>query len=628
VIRRILSVALVALVALLVPAAAQAAGPRTTLHKATKALTAPTPAPAREGRNVTPLLKQLAVELPRLHGAAHTKAARLLARPTIGQGAPGELEYEVSEATPVCSTHFCVHYVKTTDDRPPLKDSNANGVPDYVESMSAVFEHVYAVENGDLAWTPPKSDGTRGCINGGPAGCAAKTDVYIKEVGDQGIYGYSAPDPDQRGNKQFAYLVMDNDYNAEQFPQYSGNALPPMEVTAAHEYNHVLQFNYDINEDAWMFEATATWMEDRVYTDVNDYRQYVTPWAQMTTVPLTYFSYDGSDPLNVKVYGDAVWNRWLESHYGDNVIRDAWAASLNVTPKSFAPAAFNASLNTKGTGFYNAFAQFATDSAEWRASNSSFAEGSSFPDIARQLAGTGDPVSLMPDRSSVSATLDHTSYVLIDVATPSTVPRMTFAVATPRGPRMAIALVGRVGNEVNGTAHEFLKLLPSGGPGTITIDNPGQYDRITGIAINADTSANRDAYGDWIYHRDSQSVSARASADFTAPHVTHRRPVRGTHNASPRARVTISFSERMFMLTSKTVKLVDAKGHVVKTRLALTTKGRKRRAGAGVDRVVLTPSKQLRKHVRYEVRLSRDLRDFGGNALRPSALTWSFRTHR
>ena len=153
-------------------------------------------------------------------------------------------------------------------------------------------------------------------------------------------------------------------------------------------------------------------------------------------------------------------------------------------------------------------------------------------------------------------------------------------------------------------------------------------DRITGVVINADTSATRDGFGDWVYHRDSQGVSARASADFTAPHVTHRRPLRGTHAASPHARVTISFSDRMFMLTTKTVKLMDSKGHLVKTRLSLTTKGRKRSPGAGADRAVLTPAKPLRKHARYEVRLSRDLRDFGGNSLRGSALSWSFTTHR
>jgi hypothetical protein len=323
-----------------------------------------------------------------------------------------------------------------------------------------------------------------------------------------------------------------------------------------------------------------------------------------------------------------VWNRWIESHYGDDVIRDAWGLSLGTTPKSFAPAAYNMALGTKGTGFFNAFAQFATDTAEWRASNSSFAEGSSFPDVDRQLSDTGAPRSLVPDRSSLFGALDHTSYVLFDIAPPSSMTRLTFAVSTPRGPRMAIAVVGRVGDEVNGTAEEAMKLLPSGGPQSITIDNASKYDRITGLVINADTSATRDSFGDWRYHRDNQAVSARASGDFTQPFVTHRRPLRGTHAASQRARVTISFSDRMFMLTTKTVKLVDAKGHAVKARLSLTTNGRRRNAGAGANKAVLTPAKRLRKHARYEVRLSRDLRDFGGNALRPSALTWSFTTHR
>jgi hypothetical protein len=618
----------IALLVLLLPGSALAATPRTTLHKASAALDSGTG--VRNGKEVTPLLKQLALKLPALKGSDRTRAARLLARPTIGQGAAGELEYEVAEETPLCSAHFCVHYVKTTADRPSLTDSNANGVPDYVETMSAVFEHVYAVENGDLGWNPPKPDGTRGCENGPATDCAGKTDVYIKEIGDQGIYGYAAPDPGQTASKQYAYLVMDNDYKASQFPQYGGNALPPMEVTAAHEYNHVLQFNYDINEDVWMFEATATWMEDRVYTDVNDYRQYLTPWAQMTTVPLTYFSYDGNDPLNVKVYGDAVWNRWIESHYGPDVIRDAWGVSLNATPKSFSPAAYNAALGTKGTNFYDAFARFATDTAEWRASNTAFAEGDTFPDIERQTSSSSNrPITLLPDVSSGSGSLDHTAYTLIDVAPSTTKPRLTFAVSTPRGTRMAIALVGRIGDEVNGSGHEFLKMLPSGGPATITIDNPGQYERLTGVVINGDTSATRDnTIADWIYHHDSQAFSARISADFTAPYVKHRRPLRGTHAASPYAHVRVNFSERIFSLTTKTVKLVDPNGHTVKTTLALTTRGKKRRAAAGADTAVLTPSKPLRKHTRYEVRLSRDLRDFGGNALRPSALAWSFVTRR
>ncbi|MEA2410998.1 MAG: hypothetical protein QOC77_1559 [Thermoleophilaceae bacterium] len=611
------------------PAGAAAAGsPRATLRKAQSALL--DGRGVRKGSEVTPLLKQLALKLPSLTGSERKRAVRLLERPTQGQGGTNELEYEVPEQAPFCSAHFCVHWVKTTDDAPSLTDSNHDGVPDYVETMSQVFEHVYSVENDQLGWKPPKSDGTRGCAANAPANCPDKTDVYIKEVGSQGIYGYSAPDPGQQSYHQFAYLVMDDDYNATQFPRYGGDPLQPMEVTAAHEYNHVLQFNYDTAQDTWMFESSAVWMEDRVYTDVNDYLQYLTPWSQMTFVPLTYFA-SGDDPLNVKVYGDGVWNRWLETHFGDNAIRDAWAVSRNTAPKSFAPAAYGTSLLKRGSSFYSAFSTFAADTAEWRAANTPFAEGVTFPDVDRAASSSSNrPITLTADGVGASGRLSHTAYVLLDVEPPASLPQLKLAVNTPRGTRMAIALVGRTGDEVNGTSTRFLKLLPNGGPGTITIDNPGQYERLTAVVVNADASESRysQIVGDWLWEKDNEPINARVSADFHAPRVTHRWPAPRTSSVSRYGHVSVTFSERMFELTSGSVRLVGPNGRSVKAKLALTTKGRKARAAAGARKFVLTPQRPLHRGARYELRLSRDLRDYGGNALPASALKFAFRTRR
>ncbi len=53
-----------------------------------------------------------------------------------------------------------------------------------------------------------------------------------------------------------SHLVNDNDYS--EFGESGGQL--GVRVTTAHEYNHVLQFNIDANQDAWMFETTATWM--------------------------------------------------------------------------------------------------------------------------------------------------------------------------------------------------------------------------------------------------------------------------------------------------------------------------------------------------------------------------------
>ena len=610
------------------PVAKKSLSPAAAAHKARKALVNG----VKEGTEVTPLLKALAQKLPRLDGAAYRRAAALLARPTIGEGSSGELEYETDEEKPLCSDHFCVHYVRTTEDAPPPADSNHNGVPDYVETMDKVFEHVYDVENSQLGWQAAKSDGNKGCAKNAPAGCPGKTDVYIKEIGSQGIYGYAAPDPGQKGYKRFAYLVMDDDYNATQFPRYGGDPLQPMEVTAAHEYNHVLQFGYDTAQDTWMFESTAVWMEDYVYTDVNDYLQYLTPWSQMTFVPLTYFNGGNSDdPLNVKVYGDVVWNRWIEAHYGPDTIRQAWENSRKSSPKDFAPGAYDLALRSHDSTFYATFAQFAAETAEWRDANSTFAEGTTFPDVDRASDDrTGRPIALTPDRAGASGSLSHTAYILLDVRPPAGMPQLRLAVNTPRGTRMAIALVARSGDEVSGTSTVFLKSLPNGGPGVVTVDNPSQYERLTAVVINGDARASRysQILQDWVFERDSQRINGRVSADFAAPTLTRRSPSPGMKHASTRTRVVAGFSDRMFELTSKTVKLVSPSGHSVKAKLTLTRAGRKVSAASGATQVVLKPVKRLHRGTRYEVRLSRDLRDFGGNALPASSLHWSFRTKR
>src|SRR5205807_2286344 len=172
----------------------------------------------------------------------------------------------------------------------------------YVEQVDAVAEQVYATENGTLAWKPPKPDGTRGGDS--------RTDVYLVDLGGQ-LFGYSAPDVHQKGRSQSAYLVVDNDYTASQFP--GTTPLNDLEVTFAHEYNHVLQFGYDVDQDLWLYETSAVWMEDHVYPDINDYLRYVRRWVVRTKLPITANS--------IKIYGSAVWNHWLAGRYGDQIVR-------------------------------------------------------------------------------------------------------------------------------------------------------------------------------------------------------------------------------------------------------------------------------------------------------------------
>ena len=581
------------------------------------------------GRELSPVLRSLAEKLPGLEGADRRRAERMLARPTSAQEAnPGETTYDVPEAPALCGVHFCIHYVATTkagppeegqcrnpaDDRPDLTDSDGTGVPDYVETMLAVFEHIHGVENDQLGWQAPKSDEGRGGDN--------RTDVYIKNLGPEGIFGYAAPDARQDisdRHRLAAYLVMDNDYCQAEYRNYP-RFLEPLQVTAAHEYNHVLQFNYDAQQDNWMFESTAVWMEDRVFDDVNDYRNYLPRWARLSLTPLTQFnSLNPGDSDNIKVYGDAVFNRLIDERFGPDTIRLAW--ELSVSQRSFAPGAYDAALRKRGSSFFNVFTRFATDTAEWRSAGGSFEEGSTFPDVTRALNGERlEPQTRTRARSDyVVGGINHTSYALFDVD-PKGERDITVGATFRRGIAGAIAVVGRTGDEVDGIPVVRLKRLPRGGRGRVTLRGASGYSRVTAVLINAHTAVSRYSpdLGDWVWLGDDEPVTL-ALNDFTTPRTVRVEPKRGARDVPARTAVRIKFDEGIAGVSGQSVRLLAPGGRRVPAVLSQSSNGRT---------VVMRPGHALEAGRRYTVKLSSDVTDGGGNRLPSAHRTWRFTVAR
>lgn len=562
----------------------------------------------KTGFELTPAIKELLTRLPSLSGTDRRRANRLLARPTPNEGTAGDEEYQVPEHTPpFCSATFCVHWVDATEDAPPLDDADATGVPDYVETIARELENAHEVETAQLGWRTAPSDGTRGGNE--------KVDVYLQELAGSGIFGYASADPGQRSHSQAAFLVLDNDYSTEQY-RNSASFIDPLRVTAAHEYNHVLQFGYDVLQDTWMFESTAVWMEDRVYDSINDYRQFLTPFAQLASVPMTRFNLtDGSDPLNLKVYGSGVWNTWIDEHYGHEVIRGAWERSLVTSPQSFAPAAYDGSLRAAGAGgFFNAFTRFAAELAEWRAGNGPLSEGPEFAlDMQRASAST-----LRPDRDGLAGRLDHTAMAYLNVA-PTTDARIKLVARSPRGTASAIALVGLDGPTVGGQQTVILERLPSGGPATVTLENPLRFERITAALINADTTQDgySDQIGDWIFTKDNQEVAAHVSTDFKAPKLRRRTPRPKAKRVSRRGRVEVVFSEPVEGVSSRSVRLLGPNGRSIKARVSYSAKKRL---------ATIVPRAVLKARTRYVVRLNTDVTDAGGNVAPAKVRSWSFTT--
>jgi hypothetical protein len=398
-------------------------------------------------------------------------------RPTEGRSRPTDdpdpnrNAYSVPQApaSPACSPHFCVHWVDQGLDAPNPADSDGDGIPDFVERVLKVAEHVHSVENDKLGWREPKGDGHKG-------GAKDKTDIYLSQIGGE-LFGYAAPDPGQASpqhripRRLHGYLVLDNDYSAFEFP--GTTALHDLEVTVAHEYNHILQFGYDAFQDPWFAESSAVWMEDQAYNRINDYLRYVGRWVHRYDTPLTTSS--------IKEYGSAVWNQWLARRYGASIVRKAWADAIHVRPGGFSVGAYEAAIEAAGpSNLSRDFTHFAADVAEWR-TGKGFRESRLFPDMPRQgrlpLGG-----------SHLTRLLNHTTFELLRVRARGA-RAVVVHVTAPRGTAAGLALVGRIGSERQGQTISRVNFKRGGRRQTVRLPDPGRFSRITAVVVNADARA-------------------------------------------------------------------------------------------------------------------------------------------
>ena len=303
------------------------------------------------GREATLALRDLRQLYPALSPADKAKADRFLARPTEGAGDPAGDGYLVPEATPVCGTDVCVHYVTSTSDQVPLADGPDTGtVPDYVDLALATMEDVHQAYVG-AGYRAPKPDGT--------LGNNALTDIYLADVGP-GLYGYCTSDqPYVPGVYDvWAYCVLDNDYDPVQFT--TNTPTENLQVTAAHEYFHAVQFGYDAAEDGWFMEATATWAEDELYDGVDDNVQYL-PAGQLGN------PYNPLDAFYGAIhYGNWVFVRYLTERFPAEagglpvLVRTMWrkADAAPGAQDLYSTQAIKSALATQNLTFTNAFARF------------------------------------------------------------------------------------------------------------------------------------------------------------------------------------------------------------------------------------------------------------------------------
>lgn len=205
--------------------------------------------------------------------------------------------------------YFELHYDTTGYDAVPLEDLSPNGVPDYVDSAAAFFDHVWQVEVNEMGFTaPPDMDGKP----------RKPYPIYFTKFGYYGqtLFNTEEDIPSLEGYNYRSYIEIHSNFFGSGFYTSGYDA---MRVTAAHEFNHAVQLGYNFrSSDIYFMEMTSTWLEDFVYEDVNDYLQYLPRYLQ-NIYWKKFTSYDGNSE-----YAASLYLHMLEHEYGWQAIPQIW----------------------------------------------------------------------------------------------------------------------------------------------------------------------------------------------------------------------------------------------------------------------------------------------------------------
>ncbi|MBU0533349.1 MAG: hypothetical protein KJ887_00915 [Candidatus Omnitrophica bacterium] len=260
-----------------------------------------TPRDAEFRKSGTPMILEIKKNWEKLSPETQTiLECNILFRPNEVSTCEGNID---PLATNLDSANFRVHY--TTVGAHAVTAGYAQNISDY-------FEASYTAEVTTLGYSVPPSD--IGAVNNGGD---ARYDVYIFDLGS-GLYGYTCPEQ-YPTTPSYSYIAVNTDYSwAPVNDDPVSDAVGAAKVTAAHELFHAIQFNYDVTEDLWWMETTATYMEDEVYPGVNDNYNYLVYW------------FDNCDILGLEAlvglheYGNFIFAKRLSEEFTDDIIKDIW----------------------------------------------------------------------------------------------------------------------------------------------------------------------------------------------------------------------------------------------------------------------------------------------------------------
>ncbi len=219
-----------------------------------------------------------------------------------------------------------------------LPEPIPNTAEAFVDSAGKIFNEVYHVEVEQLGYeAPPFESGE------------TQYRILIGGISDYGLTNWDPTlnplNPGSPAPRFPCYIEINNN-----FKDFYTKGMDALRVTAAHEFHHVIQIgSYGYwQDDIYAYELTSTWMEDVVYTAVNDYYQYLS-W---------YFAgFHGGLAFNSSAYGGyerSIWAHFLAKRFGPDIMRDVWS---EMRTEAFLQST-DAVLTAQGTSLQSEFALF------------------------------------------------------------------------------------------------------------------------------------------------------------------------------------------------------------------------------------------------------------------------------
>ena len=280
------------------------------------------------------------------------------------------------------SEYFRFHYSTSGPHAVDTKDIDNNLRPDYVEEVIKVFDYVADKLHNEMGYTRPPSDGYYSSTR--DKGGSNHYDIYIRSIPSK-YYGYVQPEEYSQGNGDNERSELRNEKNAftsymairNNYKKFSLSELENIKVTAAHEYFHAIQFGYDGWEKPWLLEASAIWMEEEIYDEINDCYQYMKDWFK--------YPHKSLDESGFHWYGSFIFFEYIEQHMGgSDTIRKIMEASVqsNSKEKDGSHLAINQALKLNNHSFQKALNGMSVANqimSSFESKNYSYEEAESYP---------------------------------------------------------------------------------------------------------------------------------------------------------------------------------------------------------------------------------------------------------